>query len=633
LKRFYLLILICLPITGIINGQSDTDSLQLILIQNPLNLLSTKFDKQLNTYYLTSKLFYNQIFDRFSFDLNENYNSTFIKSYDRSIRDEQFFSVSGGYQVTPLLKFGVSGNNTILSDNRKIEINQASVSNALLYSELTPGIKLHISPFFGYSNNRQIGEIDNGFIYGGEGLLDSLEISNFTLSSRLRFNNEDISPRKNTNRYFSLLANNVFNENVSNYITTGYTENRKDFYYSADSVIAKEYDITNNIQSRNETAYLLQDGLIYNNFINNFGLNLIGNLNWRTIDRDTRYHPNQVLSSSVFDTRIEELKYELESDINYITSSFSGKLRLDYSERDEKHITKNFLNTGSIFFDERQDQEDQKNNNSERAVIALEGFWNISTNDILSFSIYQNKLRYDTPSAENFDDRDELLSIIRLRYIRVLTPFFNIFLNTEGTQSHVVYIFSEKSSNNNINRILKLSAGGDYHGKNVTSINGFEVSANYTVYDFRDLVPNLRSFSFRQFTATDSSTVKLSKRISLKNYGYVKLSQQGELDWTAFAEKPTRYLQEIYAEPKLIFGYSGINFGLGSRIFSLITFNYQGKNKVKDSDYLSIGPLTEILWLIQNTIYLRIYGWYEFITVDQKEHEQANLNLEVNWNF
>jgi hypothetical protein len=571
--------------------------------------------------------------DRFSFNLNENYNSTFIKSYDRSIRDEQFFSASGGYQVTPLLKFGVSGNNTILSDNRKIEINQASVSNALIYGELTPGIKLHISPFFGYSNNRQIGEIDNGFIYGGEGLLDSIEISNFTLSSRLRFNNEDISPRKNTNRYFSLLANNVFNENVSNYITTGYSENRKDFYYSADSIITKEYDIINNIQSRNETAYLLQDGLIYNNFINNFGLNLTGNLNWRTIDRDTRYHPSQVLSSSVFDTRIEELKFELESDINYTTSSFSGKIRLNYSERDEKHITKNFLNTGSVFFDERQDQEEQKNNNSDRAVVALEGNWNISTNDILSFSVYQNKLRYDTPSAENFDDRDELLSIIRLRYIRVLTPFFNIFLNTEGTQSHVVYIFSEKSSNNNINRILKLSAGGDYHGKSVTSINGFEVSANYTVYDFRDLVPNLRSFSFRQLTATDSSTVKLSKRISLKNYGYIKLSQEGELDWTAFAEKPTRYLQEIYAEPKIIFGYSGINFGLGSRVFSLITFNYQGKYRVKDSDYLSIGPLTEILWLIQNTIYLRIYGWYEFITVDQKEHEQANLNLEVNWNF
>ena len=206
-------------------------------------------------------------------------------------------------------------------------------------------------------------------------------------------------------------------------------------------------------------------------------------------------------------------------------------------------------------------------------------------------------------------------------------------MTAEGTQSHVVYIFSQKSSNNNINRVLKFSAGGDYHGKNVTSINGFEVSANYTVYDFRDLVPNLRSFSFRQFTATDSSTISLGRKFALKNYGYIKLSQQGELNWSAFAEKPTRYLQEIYAEPKLVLRYSDVSFGVGSRIFSLITFNYKGRTRIKDSDYLSIGPLTEILWLVENSIYLKVYGWYEFITVDKSKRQQANLSFEVNWNF
>lgn len=251
----------------------------------------------------------------------------------------------------------------------------------------------------------------------------------------------------------------------------------------------------------------------------------------------------------------------------------------------------------------------------------------------MSFSVYQNKLRYDTPSADNFDDRDELLSIIRLRYIRVLTPFFNAFLTGEATQSHIVYIFSEKSSNNNINRILKFSAGGDYHGLNVSSINEFEVAANYTVYDFRDVVPNLRSFSFRQFTATDSSTIRLGTKFSIKNYGYVKLSEQGELNWSAFSEKPVRYLQEIYVEPKLVLKYDNVSFGLGSRIFSLVTFNYEGRNKIKDSDYLSIGPLTEILWLVENSIYFRIYGWYEFVTVDKSKRQQAKLSFEVNWNF
>jgi len=633
LKRYYLLILLILSAAGGLRAQSEIDSLQFILVENPLNLLSTKLDKQLNTYYLSSKLFYNQVIDKYSFDVTEDYNSTFIKSADKSIRDEQFFSASAAYKIAPFIKIGFMGNNTILSDNRKIEINQASVSNAMVFSDLTPGSNIHLSPFFGYSNNRQIGEIDNGFIYGGEGLLDNYDISSFNLSSKLRFRNEDISPRKNLTRYFNLLVNSVFNENVSNYITTGYSQNRKDFYYSADSIISNEYDIINNLQSRDETSYLLQDGLTYNNFLEGFGLDLTGRLDWRNIDRDTRYHPLQILSNSVFDSRIEELKFEVESNFRYVTSAFSGRLKINYAERDEKHIAKNFLNTGSIFFDERQDLESQKNNNSARIAVSLLGDWNISGSDKLSFSFYQNKLRYDTPSPDNFDDRDELLSIIRLRYVRVLTPFFNTFLTAEGTQSHVVYIFSQKSSNNNINRVLKFSAGGDYHGKNVTSINGFEVSANYTVYDFRDLVPNLRSFSFRQFTATDSSTISLGRKFALKNYGYIKLSQQGELNWSAFAEKPTRYLQEIYAEPKLVLRYSDVSFGVGSRIFSLITFNYKGRTRIKDSDYLSIGPLTEILWLVENSIYLKVYGWYEFITVDKSKRQQANLSFEVNWNF
>ena len=619
--------------SALVNAQSEIDSLQFILVENPLNLLSTKLDKQLNTYYLSSKFFYNKAFEKYSFDVTEDYNSTFIKSADKSIRDEQFLSASAAYNITPYLKLGFLGNNTILSDNRKIEINQASVSNAMIFSDLTPGVNIHISPFFGYSNNRQIGENDNGFIYGGEGLVDDFELSNFNLSSRLRFRNEDISPRKNLLRYFNLTANSVFNQNVSNYITTGYLQNRKDFYYSADSVISREYDITNNIQSRDETAYLLEDGLTYNDFASNFGLDLKGRLDWRNINRDTRYHPVQVLSSSVFDSRIEELKFELESNFRYITSSFSGRLRVNYSERDEKHIAKNFLNTSSIFFDERQDIENQKNNNSARIAVSVQGDWDISGSDKLSFSVYQNKLRYDTPSPDNYDDRDELLSIIRLRYIHVLTPFFNAFITAEGTQSHIVYIFSEKSSNNNINRVLKFSAGGEYHGKNISSINSFEVSANYTVYDFRDLVPNLRSFSFRQFTAIDSSTIRLDKKFSIKNYGYIKLSQQGELNWSAFSEKPTRFLQEIYAEPKFVLSYNNVSFGLGSRIFSLLTFNYDGRKKIKDSDYLSIGPLTEILWLAENTIYFKIYGWYEFITLENTGRQQANLSFEVNWNF
>ncbi len=253
-------------------------------------------------------------------------------------------------------------------------------------------------------------------------------------------------------------------------------------------------------------------------------------------------------------------------------------------------------------------------------------------NYLLAF--LQNKLRYDTPSEENFDDRDEILSILRLRYSRFLTPFFEAFVSTEGTYSHIVYLFSEKSSNNNINRVLKFAAGGNYTGKNVSSLNTFEVSANYTVYDFEDLNPNFKSFSFRQFTATDSSSIKIFKDLSLDNDGYLKLSEQGDFQWSSFSAQPTRYLEEIYAEPKIVYNLNGILLASGIRYFSLKAYNYKVQEKIPDSKYISIGPLMEIFFLIKKTLYFRIYGWYEFISANSAPNqEQANFTMQMNWNF
>lgn len=622
------------------NAQVLSDSLEYIVVKNPLNKLSTKLDKQLNTYILNSNVFYNNNFGKFSFKVSEDYSSTFIKSAEKSIKDEHFFSMSTAYQLKPYLNIGISALNNILSDNRKIEINQASESNVVLFSQFIPEEKIYVSPYIGYANNRQVGENNYGYVYGMEGLVNQLQISDFDISSQLKLRNEDISPRKNIDRYFNLYVLNNFDTNVLNSINLKFSQGRRDFYYKADPVTSEYFDITNNIQDRVETNYFLQDKLNYNNLIKNVSMNLSGGVNLRSIDRNTRYRSAAIATSpsfdtkSIFDTRIDELRIDLESLINYRTKNFNSALRFNYSERDEKHITKNFPGIDKIFFDERSSQENQKNNNSIRASLALSGNLFFSPTDRLSFSFFQNKLRYDTPSPVNFDDRDEILSIIRLKYSKMLTPFFEAFLSAEGTLNHIVYIFSEKSSNNNINRIIKMSAGGNYYGKNFASLNNFEVSANYTVYDFEDINPTYRSFSFRQFTATDSSSIKFNEKFSLSFFGYIKLSEQGDLKWASFSTKPNRFLTEFFAEPKFKFYYDPLQLSAGIRYFGINTYNYNGMIRIIDSKYLSLGPVSEILLFLNTSLYLRIYGWYEFITTNNIfKRQQANLTMQINWNF
>lgn len=615
-------------------SQSSTDSLDFIATSKILNLLSTSFDKRLNTYSLNAGLVFNHEIGDFNFRIAENFNSKFVETSTKNIRDEQRLNILTSYRIFPVFSSGISADNKILSDDRKIEINQASVSNVSLFTLYAPQPNLEFSPFVGYSNNRQIGENDYGLVYGIEGIANNTNISDFNLSSRLKFRNEDISPRKNLIRYLNLIINNNFTEDVSNIISAGFTENRKDFYYTADQETSQEFNIVNNIQSRTETGYSVEDRLHFGNFFEIFTLDSRGNISWREIDRNTRYRASNTTSGSIFDTRIEESRIEWESTISYRSKFFSGNLRGIVSERDERNITKNFEGSNNFFFEERSNQESQKNNNSSRASLSFSGNFNLSKKDRLSLSLLQNKLRYDTPSEENFDDRDEILSILRVKYSRFLTPFFEGFVSTEGLYSHIVYLFSEKSSNNNINRVLKFTAGGNYTGKNVSSLNTFEVSANYTVYDFEDLNPNFKSFSFRQFTATDSSNVKIFKNLSFNSYGYLKLSEQGDFKWASFSARPTRFLEEIYAEPKITFNISGILLAVGLRYFSLKSFNYDVRDKVLDSKYISTGPLMEVFFLVRKVLYFRTYGWYEFITIDEtKKQQQVNFIIQMNWNF
>jgi len=629
---FSLRILVLLPVISF--AQTQTDTLNYIFFAKPVNLLSTSFDKHLNTYSLNTGLIFNKTFGKFNLSVNENFNSKFIKTTQSNIRDDQKLSILTSYNFTKQLGVGISAESRILSDNRTIGINEASISNVSLFTLYSPRNEIILAPFGGYTNNRQIGENDYGFLYGIEGSMNRLELSDFLLTSQLKLKNEDISPRKNLLRYLNLIIDNNFDKDVSNSLRAGFVQDRKDFYYTAEPLVAQDFNVKNNIQTRIETGYAIEDRIRFGNFFEVFTFDVLGKVMWRDIDKDTRYKPLVLNDKSFYDTRINELRLDFEGVLTYHSKFLSANLRGIVSERDEKNITKNISGSNPFYFEQREREESQKNNNSTRTSLTLSGGFNFSRTDRLLFSFLQNKLRYDTPAEENFDDRDEILSIFRIRYSKKLTPFFEAFINTEGTYNHIVYIFSEKSSNNNVNRVLKFASGGYYSGKNVSSLNIFEVSANYTVYDFEDINPNYKSFSFRQFTAVDSSTIKLSRDLSFNVYGYIKLSEQGDFKWDSFSERPTRFLEEIYGEPKISINISKILFSLGARYFSLKTFNYNKKERILDTEYQSLGPLMEIYIFLKDILYMRIYGWYEYIKINnERNQQQANLIMQVNWNF
>ncbi|MBU0472856.1 MAG: hypothetical protein KKF62_01700, partial [Bacteroidetes bacterium] len=626
------IIILFLPILSI--AQISSDSLSFVKSRYSTPMLTSNFEKQLQTFNLKEDFIYGKQIDNLFIGITQTFISTIIKSNAISVRDNAFFSLLGQYDFSNNLSFGSNVNYNIYSDDKQLAINNSSVFNTSAYLKYYPMQKMSFTPFLGISRNEQIGIIDNGPLYGIEAILDNYNFNDFNLFSGFKFQTEDIAPRKNQIINFRFDIDKTFENDYHNKLLGLYSEQRKDFYFNTDSLTMNEFNISKNIQSRMEKRYSFIDRLRMITSLPGLILDIDGSLDWRTIDRDTRYISTENISSSSFDTKVEEFKINFISSLLYNSNWFNGVLRISFSDREEKHRAKFINGAKEIFYEKRDEQEKRKNNNSKQITLSGEGTYSLSSFDRISMSIFHRKLMYDTPSELNYDDRDELLSMFEIRYFRNMSPFLNLFTGLQGSINQTVYLFKERSANNNILRVLKLIAGGDIHMKNLTSKTSAEVSANYTVYDFQHLNPNLKSFSYRQLSLRDSTTLKLFRSTYFRFLGYVKFSEQGDFDWEGFSNNPVRYLDERYAEPTIEFRFKYLSFAFGIRYFSLFTYLYDNNIKTINSTYTSTAPLSEIVYSISNTLNLSIRGWYEFINTElNQNNELANLTIRLNWNF
>ena len=621
--------------SSIVIAQIPGDSLSIIKKRFSHPQLSSVFEKQLQTYNLFQRFNYGKQIDNIFLGVNQTFNSTIIKSSSISIRDNAFFTFLGEYNLNRQIAIGANTNYNIYADDKQLAINNSSIFNTSIFAKYNPLKKISFTPFLGFSRNEQIGIIDTGPLYGAEALLNNYNFNEFNLYSEFKFQNEDIAPRKNTIHNIKFNIDKTFKDSYSNQLIGLYSEQRKDFYFDTDSLTMSEFNISKNIQSRNEERYSILDRLLILTPISNVTLNIKGGINWRTIDRETRYVSLSNITSSSFDTQIEELKINLNSYVTYSTQNFNTIFRLYFSEREEKHRAKYIEGSSDIIFEDRNEQEKRKNSSGQQITLSNETDFTITTKDRIILSLFHRKFVYNTPSDLNNDDRDELLSMFGFRYTRRLTPFFNFFTSLQGSINKTVYIFKERSANNNMLRVLKLLAGGDIHLKNFSSKNNAEVSANYTVYDYEDLNPNLKSFSFRQLALRDSTTIHLFRTTYFTFLGYMKFSEQGDFLWKDFANNPVRYLDERYAEPTFEYRYNSLSFAFGLRYFALFTylFDERGSKYIK-SIYSSTAPLSIIKYSLSNSIALSIKGWYEFIdTESNQKRELVNLFIRVNWNM
>ncbi|MFI5252891.1 MAG: hypothetical protein ACHQQQ_10740 [Bacteroidota bacterium] len=598
-----------------------------------LNGFSFGFDKLLNTYHWNGLGNVNGSAGSLRYSLNEQLLSTVILSDTKLMRDEQLFGFNLQQHWSDLFGGVVRESSYVLSDNQSSGIGAASVHTLFGGVDYRPFDKLMMEPLAGIRFDNQIGQRDRGPSYALSVLSDDIDFGGYKthLNGRVRYDRLD--PRILETHNDTVRIERYFPDQTRNVLRMTYNRTRRDFYFPADTVVKSVFGVANNIETRTENIFDIGDSLGYPVAPRTF-LTLQGNISSRSIGRDVRYKNYSATPQPFLNSTIDEFKLDGSAMFTYsIPSGINAAFQFAYYERDESHSLEPSDSVSTSLFTSLSDVEARKNNNSQRRSLMLSLSKEFTPSDKLEFSGSTSILRYDTPSPENTDTRDELRDLLGLTYNHRFTSYFSARTLLEVNLTHLVYLSAERSADNTWNRIFRLSPRIEYTpSENFFSFNTFEVLANYTTYDFEFISPSVRSYAFRQFAFIDSTSIAVTKRFSLGWYHYLRFYERGELQWNAFTEQPLFYFEDkTYLGTARFRVNENLVFSTGIRYFNQSRYKYTGAERELDNFLRSVGPVTvvELNFGARTRIFLN--GWYEHqVQTGQNSRDLTTMTMSCN---
>ncbi len=600
-------------------------------VSSDSNGAALRFERNLDTYQWNALTRYHQQSDKWIIGLSEQYNFSLIRLQQSSLRDEQNFSFSVARKVSPAFSLKAKTESFILSDNQSLGVSNAGIHSGLAGIEVSPFPGITASSLAGIRFDKQQEHDDKGIAYELAARSDTLDYSGYQSLFSLMIDQSSIAPRFFRNNDGQLLFRKDFVEGSFDTLRVRWSNTRWDFYLPADTLVQQQFGVTTNIQSRGEEvmgfANTLQYGIVRNLIM---VFQMAGNS--RAIKRSYRYTSLSDLNSILYNTSVQESYLDGGIDVTYTSGSMLfASFGIHVNERDEKHLLDRISGVDNNAQNNRAEKESRLDNTARRTL--LQGILSsqLSDNDNAAFQSSASILRYDTPDSLNTDDRDELLMNFALRETHVFNPIVALSLTAGATLGHIVYLFKDRSANNNWNRIFRLSPEVQYTpSPDFRMFNSFEVLANYTVFDFESIVPSVQSYSYRQFAFMDSSAYDISARLGIDVYFYLRLYERGELHWQEFTERPQQYVEEATFSPQLRYGnQKGMYFAVGFRSFAQNRYRYVETARVFDGNLFSYGPTMTIVFSLSPESQVELQGWKEFQEYGTTTRELANLSMQV----
>ena len=267
--------------------------------------------------------------------------------------------------------------------------------------------------------------------------------------------------------------------------------------------------------------------------------------------------------------------------------------------------------------------------------------WQPSPQDSLALGFLISRLQYDTPDSNNFDDRDELRIVSGLSYQRKLSPVLIIGFGLRASLHHLVYLFAQRSANNNWNRILHLTSLLEWRPSRRSVLKQrAEVMANYTSYDFEAVQYQIRSFVYRKFTLTDS--LRLGETLApwqFVLFHRLELEENGRLNWEGFSEQPLLDRRNHYlalGAQKRFWNRFFVYLGISAYLRREWRYRQSALAQTRQhyGDFLSWGPQVRI-FLFKNGRRTGLISLSNFKVTPPKSspYRVLQVNLNAHWYF
>ncbi len=226
-----------------------------------------------------------------------------------------------------------------------------------------------------------------------------------------------------------------------------------------------------------------------------------------------------------------------------------------------------------------------------QAAFHLKMGWKISKSDETSLNFSYTKYEYSSPDTTQGIDEDDVRFIADLDYTHRFSPYFLLKLKGNLYLYHQIYIFPTRSANNNWNRIYQLASAfvhqvGDYF-ENVYQL---KILANYTVYDFEQILPEVRSYLFRKMIFTDTLRITFGDGLKIQTLYQLEKEDNGTFFKEIFAQQISRELVSHYLDIALIyFRIKGLEISPAVNWYIRKEWNLMDQKKLV-RDYLAFSP-------------------------------------------